>query len=374
MVSAGKRRFGSDANYVLNAVTDGFASRLHPCTDDDPLLERICTAYVKAIQQEKFVSPAYAPTPWWEEIRERSLCPVIEALRTRNLPALRAMYSNFFRDPCSAGLIGLPYGMTSAYFRQPIKDIHRHYYLADVLHRIAHWNERTSGRFALKELATAEIGNPFGLMIDGTLVESAAPYRHYCAQRITSLLSRDMRTVAELGGGFGGMTYYLLRDRPGTRYLGFDVPETVALSAYYLMKAFPHLRFLLYGEAEITEHALTQTDVALLPLSELEKVPTGFVDVTFSSHAIGDVAPEMLPEYLEIIARMTQGQFLCIGVTRGTRLIAELVEEACPSFRVEQRRPSGWQSHRPSAAPEEECLYSLASITAPTQDCLAARQ
>ena len=75
------------------------------------------------------------------------------------------------------------------------------------------------------------IGNPFGAVIEDILVEEGAPYRHYCAQQVRSLLSSGKATVVEVGGGFGGMAYYLLRDAIGTRYIDFDVPETIALAS-----------------------------------------------------------------------------------------------------------------------------------------------
>jgi hypothetical protein len=219
-------------------------------------------------------------------------------------------------------------------------------------------------------LACPEVGNPFGVLIEGILIEAGSPYRHYCADRVDGLLSSDANTVVELGGGFGGMAYYLLRDRPGTRYIGFDVPETIALSSYYLLKAFPHLKFLLYGEADATTQAITQADVTLLPLFELEKMTARSVVVTFSSHSFADVRPEFVLDYLNNIARITRRHLLCIGVDRGEGPFARLIGKH-PSFRISERRSSEWHSHRSSAVTEVESLYSLAAIEAIGESCLA---
>lgn len=305
-----------------------------------------------------------APLLGWEEIRQRSLQPVMDALLTRDIAALRAMYRNFFRNPCSTGLIGVPYGMTSAYFGPTIKDVHRRYYLSEALHHVEYWSAQTSGRFALRELAAPEIGNPFGVVTEGTLVEAGAPYRHYCAHRICSLLDSEAGTVAELGGGFGGMAYYLLRDRPATRYLDFDVPESIALTSYYLMKAFPRLTFLLYGEEEITKGMLTRADVVLLPLFELARIPPANVAVTFSSHSMSDIPSDRLPDYLNNIARITRKYFLYTGVDCGKESISKLVSERHQLFRLEERRLSGWHSHKTSDAIEVECLYCLEAVDA----------
>jgi hypothetical protein len=313
VVNDGERRFRGDARYDLDSVTKGFVSRSADTGDDAELLERICAAYRKAVEDQASAPEIYRATGWWDGVRQRSLGPVIRALETRNVGALNGMYRRFFRDACSTGLVGVPWGMSQAYWGGVAKRFDRRLYLGDVLYRIDYWRARTDGRFPLRDLAGPEVGDPFGIEIDGTLVTTGAAYQHYCAQRIGSELGPDGSLVAEIGGGFGGMAYYLLRDRAKVTYLDFDVPESVALTSYYLMKAFPERRVLLYGESELTMEEIARADVVLMPVFEMEKMPPESVDVVFSSHAITDLSREVMEEYMERIRYMTRGSFLCIG-------------------------------------------------------------
>jgi putative sugar O-methyltransferase len=358
----GQHRFGGDARYDLQSVTDGFVSRIDDLSDDTALLERICAAYTKAVKQQQFVPQTYRATEWWEQVQQRSLGPVMRALLAHDIDALRGMYRNFFRDPCSTGLIGVPYGMSKAYFAKTIKDAHRRFYLSDVLYRIDHWMERTNGHFALRDLAGPGIGNPFGVLIDGTLVEEGAEYRHYCAYKVSRLLDLESATVAEIGGGFGGMAYYLLRDRPGVTYLDFDVAESIALTSYYLMKAFPHSTFLLYGEEEPTMEAIARSDVVLLPLFELPRMPAESVAVTFSSHAMSDISTEAQIDYLDNIARVTRRFFLYMGIDRAGQSISDLIAQRYEAFKLAEMRSSGWHSHKISSAGEVERLYRISAV------------
>src|SRR5271155_6016733 len=100
----GARRFRGDARYELQNVTDGFRSRFDDSSDDDELLERICAAYIEAVKQQQFAPKIYKASEWWQQVRQGSLGPVIHALLSRDINALRRMYRNFFRDPCSSGL------------------------------------------------------------------------------------------------------------------------------------------------------------------------------------------------------------------------------------------------------------------------------
>jgi hypothetical protein len=354
----GERHFAGDPRYDLQRVTEGFADRIEDGADDAALLERICSAYVKAAKQEQRSPEAYKATGWWEQQRHGSLGAVTKALRTHDLAALRRMYRNLYRDPCSAGLIVLQ-RMAKDYFGSTIKDIHRRYYLADALYRLDYWKTQVGDCSGWQDLSGPEVGNPFGVMVDGTLVRMGSEYQHYCAWRIGRLLKFRAAVVAEVGGGFGGMAYYLLRDRVGTTYINFDVPESVALMSYYLLKAFPHLTFLLYGEAELTEYAIARADVVLMPLFEMPKMPPRSVDVTFSSHAMSDLSHGAMEEYLNNIAQMTRDWFLCIGHEQASDAMRDLISRHYTSFELEEMRVSEWHRHRIPRSGELECLYRI---------------
>lgn len=352
-----KRHFQGDSRYNLNNVTRGFASRLNLSSDDTRLLERICSAYARAVSHPRSPLACYEPTEWWKEVRQSCLGPVIRALREGDIAGLGRMYANFFRDPCAAGLIGIPYGMAKAYFHGPMRDVHRHCYLGDALYRIEYWRSQTGGRYELTDLAGPEIGNPFGVSIGGTLVRSGSEYQHYCASNILGRLGTAPRVVCEIGAGYGGVAYYLLRDRGQLTYIDFDVPETIALASYYLLKAFPSLKFLLYGEAELSADALAASDVVLLPAFEMEAMPADSVSVTFSSHTLGDLSDTAMNEYLCHISRMTANYFLYFGDSRAADRLSSVCE-GC--LRRVEERSTAWNNHKSSKAREGECLYRLA--------------
>lgn len=345
------RRFRGDARYNLQAVTDGFSSRIHDSGDDSELLRRICEAYIRAVNQQKCGPAVYRPADSWQQTRQGSLKPMVEALLARNVGALRKMLQNFYRDPCSSGLLGVPNGMSKAYFGGDIKDVYRRFYLGHVLCRLDYWKEQTAGRFALRDLAGPGLGNPFGVLLEKTLIGVGAEYAHYCARRIDGLLRAEKyATVAEIGGGFGGMAYYLLRDRPGTTYLDFDAPERIALASYYLLKAFPKLKALLYGEGNLTTQKLAQADIVLMPAFCLPDLPAGRVDLAFSSHSIAKAGSETIAEYLSQIDHMTRGSFLCIADKKGSDFISGLMNRNAGSLTLEDARTSGWFSHKVSGA------------------------
>jgi len=363
-----ERRYAADPRYNLDNVTLGFANRLAPENQDDSaLLARICTAYRKAVEDQPFQSSIYRPTKWWQEVRTHCLSPVMQALQTGDLDTLRSIYCNFFRDRCSSGLVDLPYGKPKAWFGPSIDNRRRRFYLGDALHRLDVWADmwtatvatETGSYCTTRDLAGPNIGNPFGIVLDDVLIPTGATYQHYCAHRILGELAPGPSAVAEIGGGYGGMAYYLLRDHPRLTYLDFDLPESLALTAYYLQTAFPEKTFLLYGEEELSSKAIHQADVILMPLFEMQKLPTAGVDVSFSANAISDLASESLAEYLKILARCTRRSFLHIGSSEAApKLSGEILRNQLP-LRLAETHSSNWYIYRTRSAVEIESLYHV---------------
>jgi hypothetical protein len=358
LTARGDARFKEDVRYNPRVVQDGFVSHLSDA-DDTAILLRICQAYLRTGEGETLAKRAYEPTKWWKQVRQTSLEPVRRALASQDLVALGGMYRNFFRDPCSAGLIGVPFKMQGSYLGHPFEARAGRFFLSNALHRIDHWKEQTGNRFDLHDLAGPDVGNPFGVSLEGTLVRSGTESQHYSAQRVAELLPSHHAVISEIGGGFGGLAYYLLRDRPRTSYYDFDVSESSALASYYLIKSFPHLKFLLYGEYRRISESLTDCNVALLPVFELGSLAAKSVDLTFSSHTISGLTHPAMSEYLDQIARTTTTFFLYVGRGTESNSLEEMIRRSYPAFTLIDRRILQWNRQKTLHDVEVELLYQI---------------
>ncbi len=79
-------------------------------------------------------------------------------------------------------------------------------------------------------------------------------------------------------------------------------------------------------------------------------MPSGSIDVAFSSHGMSDVSPKATTDYLDNIVRMTRGSFLYIGNRRTTKSISDLISHETGCFKLAETRSSGWHSHKVSGA------------------------
>ena len=356
IIRKGKRRFSKDRRFDLRAVEQGLAPRPGEAADDAVLLRRICDAWSNTMAQQESAPEAFQPHRWWRARRDADLGPIIRALATYDFDSMRKAYGNFFRDRCSAGLTGMPLATVEA--GTPVSYRSKQLLLIDALHRVDVWKNRTKSRFPLADLTPPSVGNPFGVVIDSVFIRNGSEDQHYCAHRMIDLhRSPEPPVVAEIGGGFGGMAYYLIRDCPGVTYLNFDLPETIALASYYLLSAFPEAKAVLYGEAELGSETMQSGEIILMPGFAIAQVPPDSVDVAFNSRILSDLTPASLRRYLEEIARTTRGSLLHLNRSEGSIAADRWFAANAPDFKLVENRISEWNDAKTLKPDEREYVY-----------------
>ena len=172
------------------------------------------------------------------------------------------------------------------------------------------WREIFS--FPVSALDVPDVGDPWGYIIDGQLVVPKATRFNAHATALRNLLAGiPQPVVGEIGGGYGGLAYYLLRDAKGTTYMNFDLPETLALASYYLLCCLPDRKFFLYGEGSTPlGNDAKAFHAILLPNYSLPQLEDQSVDVFVNSFSLSEVPWDTLVEYLRIIERTVRHYFL----------------------------------------------------------------
>lgn len=357
-IENGKRRFGRDPNFRPDVVPGYFVPRPVSGQDDVVILKRIIAAYKKAKVTQKGAGEAFDVSNEWLSIYERNLGPVMNALLSENITEVRRMYQNFFRDPCSTGLVGLPIDIPNLLSGGAIEQKHREYILCDVLHRYDLWKKRTGNKYNVAVLSAPLVGNPYGYTIDGVFIRGGGDYQHYYAHAVSELAgSGEKRVVVELGGGFGGFAYYLVRDNPHLTYVDFDLPEATALASYYLMRSMPNIRIRLYGEVELTGDVLGAPGVVMMPSFEITNMPSKSVAVSFNSYSLAEMSPVTVHVLLDQIARVTSGYFLHVNHNRNAVLSADKFGVEERGFRLVSRELAGWTLGVNPQSDEYEYLY-----------------
>lgn len=302
-------RFFLDALWERFPYSDGGPSRLDisvyspphvdpdPC--DRPLVERIFDSYRRAKRDQARAGAAYQPSSMWRNIFRMAYGSVTESLEDGDIDRFHAFLANFgsWSEPTAIE--------ESQLIRQCATDLQRRGHLEQkIMAPLVRWWLRFESRG--RSLAALEIprhGNFGGLRVDGHLLSPGSIFSDIYARLLAGTLPSERPLVGELGGGFGRLLYFLLQYKPSLRYVGFDLPETLCCAAYYLMKAFPKKRFLLYGEEEWSESHLHQYDILLLPSFAITDLPARSVDLFINENSLGGVEASACKNYVREICR-----------------------------------------------------------------------
>lgn len=341
-------RYRTASRLLLERVRKGFEDR-RTSGGVEETLHRICRAYRAAIALPR--QNGYEATAWWHSLRQTSLRQVLIALEAGDVIALDQMYGNFFRDSCSDGLVGKPL-LLSPSLTSGLRRIHEGAHLTESLCRIERWRSLTSASYDFADLRGPGIGNPFGILLEGSLIVHGAEHSHYGARRIIELTQNPDAVVVEIGGGYGGMAYYLLRDSPRLRYWNFDVPESLALAGYYLIQSFPERRTLLHGESVAARPGDDQA-VALLPLSRLGSMPADCADIVFSAHSMSDLSEDATRIYLQQVQRLTRKYFLYQGMMAAAVRLEKMIAHEYRAFALVERKE--YVLHGPNRRSHLQC-------------------
>lgn len=354
------RELKGDKNYDLDIVNRGFAERKEAIFDDSEILTRICVSYNKAKDAQRKVSSVFSPSNEWLPIYEKPLNEVMVALAKKDINTLSRIYRNFWRDSCSSGLIGLPINMKKYYFGRHISLKHKMLFTNDVIHRYKLWQSLLGNTHTIEDLYSPCIGNPYGYYIDGKFIINGSDYQHYYATDISRLIKEEeSKCVVELGAGFGGMAQYLIRDNKNITYIDLDLPENAALTAYYLLKAFPDRKIRLYGEVDSMQSSIRNNEILILPSFEVHNIPTGCAGFVFNSYSLAEMSRETINTFISEFSRIISetGYFKHVNHNKNSQVIADDFGVNPLQFNLLYKIPALWNMGRNSQMDEYEYLY-----------------
>jgi len=346
-----------DTDFNIEKVLEGFADRPSIAKGDKQLVARVCNAYEKAKAHQTHAGPEFKESDIWMPIYKSVLSPVITALKNKDNESVTRIYRNFWRDACSTGLVGFPVDMHSRFFNGMIANKDAQMAMRDYFWRLRLWRELVPDT-ELTELRSPDIGNPYGYYIGDIFLRGGCDYHHYYATQIRRIMRNDdPKIVCEVGGGFGGMAYYLIRDMPNLTYIDVDLPENMALTAYYLLTAFPDRKIALYGEFDTENVNFTEFDAIILPSFAITTLPSGSVDLMFNSYSMAEMSLETVNMFVSEFARVVKSYVFHVNHNRVSSVKADEFGIDRNGFSLLYKTPALWNFARDWRSDEFEYLY-----------------
>lgn len=272
------------------------------------IVSKLMASHAAAKRQQSKVSQPYLPGAGWKQVLNTRWTGCNQAIARKDVDFVAALLRNFFRNEAISGLWG-PHPMYEN-FSNPDQAIslRRARMMRD---EFTVWRAALP-QLPLEVLEAPRVGNPWGYRIDGKLMYEPVFEYNYQANYFARLLSCISNPVVlEIGGGFGGLGYHIIKAIPGVKYIAFDLPENAFVQSYYLSCAFPERKTLTYspGMKEITSKVIAECDTIVLPNFMIPEVETGAVDLVANVRSLSEMPLETITEYFRQINRFCSCYF-----------------------------------------------------------------
>ena len=113
---------------------------------------------------------------------------------------------------------------------------------------------------------------------------------------------RGIKTVLEVGAGYGRSAYVVLSLNPSIRYIIADIPPALYISQKYLSTVFPNKRIFRFRDfkhfAEI-EREFFSSDIIFIMPHQLQKLPRRSVDLCVAIDCLHEMLPSQLDFYFK---------------------------------------------------------------------------
>lgn len=275
---------------------------------DDPaeraLVERIFAAFKRMKADQPDAPAVYLPAPQWQRQLDESYEPFARALARDDVEPFHFFLANFGAWQRYTGV------ESTTLIREAARSRLRRLQVTNelFLDQLRFWQWLRGGDVPVSRLAYPRFGNQAGGFIDGTFVGPGSFFNEVYGSLLAGIVAdRDRPVVADLGAGYGKLAYFTLRDLERWTFIDLDLPETLCLAAYYLMKVWPDRRALLYGEAELGE--LGSYDLVFLPAYAVDRLADASIDLFINKNSLGEMTAAAVRAFVWHIARTTRWFF-----------------------------------------------------------------
>jgi hypothetical protein len=267
------------------------------------IVKRIFHSFKKMKDNQQNVSENYLPSSLWQKHLDANYSYFTDSLQSNDIEKFHFFLSNF-------GSWKQYHGVESTtLIRDNMKTLIGRRYLKNVIYfnNFKKWQWIYNSRKPVSCLSYPTHGNQSGAYINKSFVGINPFFNEIYGSILSGLLDDVERPViAELGAGYGKLAYFTLRDMSDSCYVDFDLPETLCLAAYYLMKSWPKKKVLLYGEEEYSEKSHSQYELIFMPSYEIENIGQNSIDLFINKNSLGEITREAAANYVHHISSSTK--------------------------------------------------------------------
>ena len=269
---------------------------------DIPLAERIFKSFKLMKSEQESKSSLYKPSSMWQNHIDKDFSFLKESYEKDDLEKFLFFLQNFGNWNRYLGIeeqILIKKYSNNIFLKRFLKDqiFQGQYKLWKYINQDDDYSNLNFQRY----------GNQNGAFIGDSFVVIGSFFNHIYAKMIANFLNKDKKNlIIDLGGGYGKLGYYILKNTKNSTFIDFDIPETLVLASYYLSKCYPNKKNFFYGEENFNAKTLLNYDLVFLPPWEIEKIENNSIQLTINKNSLGEMEPDTAKNYLNHIHRISK--------------------------------------------------------------------
>lgn len=221
----------------------------------------------------------------WKFYNERTRKNYVDALRKSDREVLANLLPSFFQNECSSAII------------TPSINVAKDFNLPNqMMWDLDAFAEFTNNDYDLSILDSPMVGAPFGIELEGIKILPDSARHLFFAEKLMNLKSNQKSNVLEIGGGYGGLIYFMKKLNFNENYFNIDLPETLYVCYYYLRKNNIPCEFL------IEKKPLKDGVVYLIPsIVYKEVIKNVQFDIFFNSASLSEMDKSICFDYINMV-------------------------------------------------------------------------
>jgi len=293
----------NDVNFRIH-----IAEKIIPDKQLKPIANRVFEAYKKMKEAEEIVVPlAYKPSLMWQKHIDESFSELVISATNNDLNRFHYFLSNSSSWDTNTGI------EDNIHLKKYSNSFLKRKFLENVVYYnlFREWRYYFQSQRPITKLSRPNYTNITGARIDDVIVNLDSFWGDIYGEVMAGLIKDiDRPVVAELGGGCGRLAYYLIRNyKSNLKYIIFDLPEILCVSAYYLMCCFPNCKTYLFGESNNNRSIPDNVDFIFMPPCGIDLIENNNVNLFLNECSLGEMTPSVAENYLVKIDLVTKDYF-----------------------------------------------------------------
>jgi putative sugar O-methyltransferase len=287
-------------------------------SDLDPRLREMLNEFPKFREE-------ILPSKYWEQLNKKNLRQISDSSYENFKRTVARNYFTFIVTPWNQQtrflMRSLPFGQALSIFfgaffaprHELFKWYQSLYY--DLLTRLL-WAyvENNDPDKLLDRLTEPLEGNPPRVYQGDRLISQdlANSFLEYQSVMQADVEADEIRTIMELGSGYGRTAYVYLTLHPDCRYILVDIPPALYVCEKYLSELFEDRKIFHFRPferyADVSEE-YENADIVFLMPHQLELLPKKSVDLFINISSLHEMRMDQIRYYFTVIERLTRQYF-----------------------------------------------------------------